>query len=133
MTCDNSHTIFPLPAFIISIYFPIAMKELKRSEYNYIEAIVIGSRDQLCIHTELKNMPHADKSDKCKDLKKKNECEFYSNFMSDKKMSEVKKNIMDVEDLVRAGVKTKCCPYYFAKESAERASVIFMPYNVSGS
>lgn len=33
----------------------IAMKELKQTSYNHIKAALIGSRDQLCIHPDLKN------------------------------------------------------------------------------
>lgn len=107
------------------------MKEMKRSEYSHIKATVIGSRDQLCIHPELKHMPNAEKTLKCKDLRKLDECEYFKDLQEKMKMPEFQDKIMDVEDLLRAGKKCDCCPYYVAKENAERTPVIFMPYNVS--
>ena len=37
--------------------------------------------------------------------------------------------MLDIEDLVKAGNKNVCCPYYMTKELKQNADIIFMPYN----
>ena len=37
--------------------------------------------------------------------------------------------ILDIEDLVKAGQKTKCCPYFLSREMKQNADITFMPYN----
>lgn len=108
-----------------------AMKELKRSAYSQMRASVIGSRDQMCIHpkvTEEKN--HATKNQLCKKKIKAKSCSFYKNV--DKMKNSPAFNevpIMDVEELVVAGRKNTCCPYFMSKELQKKADIVFMPYN----
>lgn len=116
-------------------FIPTAMKELKRSAYKDVFAAVLGSRDQLCIHPDLKGLSNSDKTLKCKQLRKCENCKFHTNLTKRETIKdepEFIEDIMDIEDILRAGVKHKCCPYYLAKARAELAKVIFMPYNVSG-
>lgn len=40
-----------------------------------------------------------------------------------------RENILDIEDLVKAGNKNACCPYYLTRELKQSADIIFMPYN----
>lgn len=40
-----------------------------------------------------------------------------------------KQEILDIEDLIKAGQKMKCCPYFLTKELKQNADIIFMPYN----
>lgn len=40
-----------------------------------------------------------------------------------------KQEVLDIEDLVKAGQKLSCCPYFLSKELKQNADVIFMPYN----
>lgn len=110
------------------------MKELKRTEYNHFKATVIGSREQMCIQPNLKKLSNADKTLECKSLRKSKteSCAFHSNLNVMHSIPEFKKNVMDMEDLRKAGKKYTCCPYYAAKTLAEQAQVIFMPYNVGG-
>lgn len=46
--------------FFIPISIPIALEELKRSEYNYVGATVIDHKNQLCIQPEKKVMSSED-------------------------------------------------------------------------
>lgn len=111
----------------VSISALVAMKELKRSAYNDVTATVIGSRDQLCIHPDLKEMSNSEKVLECKHLRKRKKCEYYAN----PTMPKFEESVTDIEDLLRAGVQHECCPYYVAKARAKHVRVIFMPYNVS--
>lgn len=40
-----------------------------------------------------------------------------------------REEICDIEDLVKAGNKVKCCPYFLARELKQNADITFMPYN----
>lgn len=40
-----------------------------------------------------------------------------------------KQEVLDIEDLVKAGQKFKCCPYFLSRELKQNADIIFMPYN----
>lgn len=108
------------------------IKELKRTGYRF-KATIVGSRDQLCIHPQLKPLSNANKIFKCRDLRSKRCCELYNVPKTQQLASELQDEIMDIEDLVRAGIKYKCCPYYMAKERTKDAEIVFMPYNVSGN
>lgn len=37
--------------------------------------------------------------------------------------------VTDIEDLVKMGQRTQCCPYYLAREAMTDADIVFMPYN----
>lgn len=111
-------------------YAPIAMQELKRTEYNHMKAAVIGSRDQLCIHPDLAKESNANKIQLCKIKVTNRSCHFHNRLDSQKDNPEFRdKRVVDIEELVRIGKKLKCCPYYASKELLDDAEIIFMPYN----
>lgn len=57
-------------------------------------------------------------------------CSFYHKVESSKDKPEFREaTVLDIEDLVAAGQKHKCCPYFMSKEMVENADIIFMPYN----
>ncbi|XP_053694126.1 regulator of telomere elongation helicase 1 homolog [Sabethes cyaneus] len=108
-----------------------AMQEMKNSSYNFLRAIILGSRDQLCIHPEVsKEEGNAVKTNLCKAKIQSRTCSFYSRVESCKERPEiVKSTILDIEDLVTTGTKVKACPFYLSKELVENADILFMPYN----
>ncbi|XP_045785549.1 regulator of telomere elongation helicase 1 homolog [Maniola jurtina] len=108
-----------------------AMQELKRSSYRHVKASVLGSRDQMCIHPEVsKETNNMNKVHMCQLKVKSRTCHFYNNVESKKDDRSVKGDeILDIEDLVNAGKKLKCCPYYLSKELKQEADIVFMPYN----
>lgn len=108
-----------------------AMQELKRTSYSFMRAVVLGSRDQLCIHPDVMNeQGNANKIQLCKLRVQTRTCSFHSRVESRKDDPEFRNPpIMDIEDLVKVGQKLKMCPYYGSKELVEDADIIFMPYN----
>jgi len=109
-----------------------ALNELRRTSYaKTFKSTVIGSRDQLCIHSEVvKESNNMNKIHMCQKFVAARSCVFYN------RVEEMKNNptfnetgIMDIEDLVRKGTANKCCPYYMAKELKNDADIVFMPYN----
>lgn len=57
-------------------------------------------------------------------------CYFYNNVEAKKEDKAFKdEGILDIEDLVSAGRKLRCCPYFLSRELKQHADIIFMPYN----
>lgn len=108
-----------------------AMQELKRTSYSFMRAVVLGSRDQLCIHPEvMREQGNSNKVQLCKLRIQTRTCSFYNRVESKKDSPELKEqSVMDIEDLVKVGQKLKVCPYYASKELTSDADITFMPYN----
>lgn len=108
-----------------------AMQELKRTSYSFMRAVVLGSRDQLCIHPDvMREVGNANKVQMCKLRVTTRTCSFHSRVESRKEDPDFRgPSIMDIEDLVKVGQKLKMCPYYASKELVEDADIVFMPYN----
>ncbi|CAF2084336.1 unnamed protein product [Rotaria magnacalcarata] len=105
------------------------VKEFKSTDYNRMKITVLGSRDQLCIHPEVKSLENsADKISVCREKVRHKTCLFHRNFEMSKP-DITKLPPMDIEDLVKVGTQKKFCPYFAARELKEKADIIFMPYN----
>lgn len=109
-----------------------AMKELKTTEYRYLKAVALGSRDQLCINEDVLKEANtsSEKQHLCRSKVKAKQCNLFGRADKTIERPEVtEKPVMDIEDLVKVGAKCHCCPYYLAKTLSENADVVFMPYN----
>ncbi|XP_059614079.1 regulator of telomere elongation helicase 1 homolog [Phlebotomus argentipes] len=107
-----------------------AMQEMKRSGYAHLRAVVLGSRNQMCIHPEVSKETNSSvQINLCKHTVKKKECSFHSNVENMKCSEELSSGVVDIEDLVTKGRSSKFCPYYMSKELYKEANIIFMPYN----
>ncbi|KAH8387488.1 hypothetical protein KR093_007325 [Drosophila rubida] len=108
-----------------------AMRELKRSAYGNMRAVVLGSRDQLCIHTDvMREQGNSNKVNMCKLKVHSKTCSFQLRVESKKDHPEFHgPPIMDIEDLVKVGQRLRMCPYYASKELVKDADITFMPYN----
>jgi regulator of telomere elongation helicase 1 len=110
-----------------------AMKEMKRiCEYFNINAVAIGSRDQLCINAEVlkEGKTNSERNNLCQLKVKKRQCKYRENV--DKTASKphvLNAPIKDIEDLVSIGKSCNACPYYLSRDIASKADVVFMPYN----
>ncbi|XP_034118849.1 regulator of telomere elongation helicase 1 homolog [Drosophila albomicans] len=108
-----------------------AMRELKRSAYANMRSVVLGSRDQLCIHTDvMREQGNSNKVNMCKLKVHSKTCSFQLRVESKKDHPDFRgPTIMDIEDLVKVGQRLKMCPYYASKELVKDADITFMPYN----
>lgn len=109
-----------------------AMKELKVTEYNHLNGVALGSRDQLCINEEvLKDATTAgEKVLLCRAKVKSKQCSYHTNVEKALQSPEVtNQTIMDIEDLVATGKSCKACPYYMSKQISGNADIVFLPYN----
>ncbi|XP_033737799.1 regulator of telomere elongation helicase 1-like [Pecten maximus] len=110
-----------------------AVNELKRTAYNSMKVSVIGSREQLCIHEQVKKeLSNTNKVHMCRAKVNARTCFYYNKFDDIKRNSDARQlvgTVVDIEDMVGYGEKNKVCPYYLAKELKNDAEIIFMPYN----
>lgn len=108
-----------------------AMRELKRTAYANMRAVVLGSRDQMCIHPDvMREQGNSNKVNMCKLKVHARTCSFQLRVESKKDHPDFRgPSIMDIEDLVKVGQKLKMCPYYASKELVNSADITFMPYN----
>ncbi|XP_076231617.1 regulator of telomere elongation helicase 1 [Calliopsis andreniformis] len=107
-----------------------AMQELKRTSYKHVSTAVLGSRDQLCIHPEVsKETNSSNKIYMCHSKVKSRTCFYYNNVEIRKEDPFFKQEVLDIEDLVKAGQKFKCCPYFLSRELKQNADIVFLPYN----
>jgi regulator of telomere elongation helicase 1 len=88
---------------------------------------VLGSRDQLCINTKVKEASSGVKTAMCKALVKKQSCIPYKEH--EKYQNELKGQIMDIEDLVMFGESKQACPFYLCQKVQPEADIVFLPYN----
>lgn len=66
----------------------------------------------------------------CKTLTSSRSCPYYNNI--DTKIQNPlfqEDRLVDIEDLVKKGKQTQCCPYYASRELQNDANILFTPYN----
>ncbi len=104
------------------------IKGLKSTVYTPNMAI-LGSREQMCIHSTV--MLSETKNEDCSKLiggSDSSGCSFFqgANILANHPSMRV---VWDIEDIVTKGRQFRACPYFTAKDIAERADVVFCPYN----
>jgi Fanconi anemia group J protein len=104
------------------------IKGLKSTVYTPNMAI-LGSREQMCIHPTV--MLSETKNEDCSKLiggSDNSGCSFFqaANILANHPSMRV---VWDIEDIVTKGRQFRACPYFTAKDIAERADVVFCPYN----
>ncbi|XP_047626579.1 regulator of telomere elongation helicase 1 isoform X3 [Phacochoerus africanus] len=105
------------------------ISELRNTSYRP-RVCVLGSREQLCIHPEVKKQESNHMQvHLCRKKVASRSCHFYNNVEEKSLEQELATPILDIEDLVRSGNKHRLCPYYLARNLKQQADIIFMPYN----
>nr|XP_031543813.1 regulator of telomere elongation helicase 1 [Vicugna pacos] len=105
------------------------ISELRSTSYRP-RVCVLGSREQLCIHPEVKRQESNHMQvHLCRRKVSSRSCHFYNNVEEKSLEQELATPILDIEDLVKSGQRHKLCPYYLSRSLAQQADIIFMPYN----
>ncbi|KFQ39065.1 Regulator of telomere elongation helicase 1, partial [Mesitornis unicolor] len=105
------------------------INELKSTVYRP-KICVLGSREQLCIHPEVKRQESNHMQIyMCRMKVMARACHFYNNVEEKSTEKALIESIMDIEDLVKNGNKHRACPYYLSRSLKQQADIIFMPYN----
>ncbi|XP_062156859.1 regulator of telomere elongation helicase 1 homolog isoform X3 [Alnus glutinosa] len=108
------------------------IQELKRTCYRP-KMVVLGSREQLCIHDEVSLLRGKAQTNACHLLcrkRGKRNCVHHSrvaDYM--KKNPHLGDEPIDIEDLVNVGRRFGPCPYYVSRELHKTADILFAPYN----
>ncbi|XP_054836585.1 regulator of telomere elongation helicase 1 [Eublepharis macularius] len=105
------------------------INELKNTVYRP-KVCVLGSREQLCIHPEVKRQEsNYSQIHLCRMKVTTRSCYFYNNVEEKSTDKDLLGSILDIEDLVKNGNKHRVCPYYLSRNLKQQADIIFMPYN----
>ncbi|XP_047959212.1 regulator of telomere elongation helicase 1 homolog [Salvia hispanica] len=108
------------------------VKELKRSNYRP-KMVVLGSREQLCIHDQVSLLRGKAQTNACRALCKKLTKRFCPHFSGAaefvKKNPGIGEDPIDIEDLVNIGKSSGSCPYYLSREIHKDVDILFAPYN----
>ncbi|KAG6430041.1 hypothetical protein SASPL_108100 [Salvia splendens] len=108
------------------------VKELKRSNYRP-KMVVLGSREQLCIHDQVSLLRGKAQTNACRALCKKLTKRFCPHFSGAaefvKKNPGIGEDPIDIEDLVNIGRSSGSCPYYLSREIHKDVDILFAPYN----
>nr|XP_007150664.1 hypothetical protein PHAVU_005G171300g [Phaseolus vulgaris]ESW22658.1 hypothetical protein PHAVU_005G171300g [Phaseolus vulgaris] len=108
------------------------IQELKRTSYRP-KMGVLGSREQLCIHDEVKLLRGKTQTNACRFLcrrRGKRQCSHFHQVAEYLKgNSHLGEEPVDIEDLVDIGRKFGPCPYYLSKELHKFVDILFAPYN----
>jgi regulator of telomere elongation helicase 1 len=103
-----------------------AIKELKKTVFQP-EMITLGSRDFLCVNSDLKYLSGGLKKTRCKMLMTVGGCKFNENFK--KGGFHIPKKVIDIEEFNNIMREQKVCGFHVSKRKADSADIIFMPYN----
>ncbi|KAA3478611.1 Regulator of telomere elongation helicase 1 [Gossypium australe] len=108
------------------------VQELRRSNYRP-KMVVLGSREQLCIHEEVSLLRGKAQTNACRFLcrkRQKHSCTHFSRVADYMKSNpHIGDEPVDIEDLVNIGRKYGPCPYYVARELHKAVDILFAPYN----
>ncbi|CAK9111743.1 Regulator of telomere elongation helicase 1 homolog, partial [Durusdinium trenchii] len=132
------------------------VNELKQTSYRPHLAL-LSSRENLCVHPEVRKDKGINIRNACRNLVKQKECRFYENlrrvwenmslgggmqlreesegFLQDGKAGDAtelrRRMIMDVEELATMAARNSFCPYHLSrdKQYQNQVDLVLMPYN----
>ncbi|XP_054783819.1 regulator of telomere elongation helicase 1 homolog isoform X2 [Prosopis cineraria] len=111
------------------------IQELKRTSYRP-KMVVLGSREQLCIHDQVSLLRGRTQTNACHLLCRrrgkngKHRCNHNDLVLEySKRNPHLGEEPIDIEDLVNIGKRFGPCPYYLSKELHKAADIVFAPYN----
>jgi chromosome transmission fidelity protein 1 len=105
------------------------VKEVNKTVYKNIKAVVIGSRKSTCINQDVLKLKSLTRiNDACLDLqKKKVKCKYYSEFAANKNsfVQMAHDSVKDIEELAELGREVNQCSYYGSREAIKSSQVCF--------
>ncbi|GJQ10909.1 hypothetical protein GpartN1_g2700.t1 [Galdieria partita] len=129
---DRDNVIHPIPRVVYTSrthsQLAQAIRQLRKTVYKP-RVVVLGSREQLCIHPKVSQLRGSEQNRLCRSLCESKGCKFRNNLKSFHGYEKIEKEIFDLEDCVNWGRKEEICPYYLAKEMERNSELLFLPYN----
>ena len=113
-----------------------AMKELRRTPYRPVVA-VLGSREAgLCVNSRVLESADNDGQIRqaCRQARQQKSCQFHTGLLSSElpqlAYAKLRANeAWDIEDAAAFSLATSSCPYYLAHSLARHAELVFCPYS----
>lgn len=105
------------------------VSELKCTAYKNIKMTVLGSRDQLCIHPQLKKLKGASLNHACSRKSSSRSCSYKTNLDKYERGENGVPLVLDIEEMIRYGKDDSVCPYFGARKAADNAQLVLLPYN----
>ena len=119
------------------------VSELKRTAYTP-RVTLLGSRQQLCVHEDVKGLTGLQQNHACHALVNRHECVYYETLAVEMQRNTLfsasptggahsaalsAAACMDIEDLVQYGTDHKLCPYFLTREALPHSELVLLPYN----
>ncbi|XP_027167698.1 regulator of telomere elongation helicase 1 homolog isoform X1 [Coffea eugenioides] len=108
------------------------IQELKSTNYRP-KMVVLGSREQLCIHEKVRSLHGKAQTNACHALCKKRKKHYCAHFSRVSEFLRSNPGLgdepVDIEDLVNIGRSCGPCPYYLSRELHKVVDILFTPYN----
>jgi len=108
-----------------------AMKELRRTPYRPVVA-VLGSREAgLCVNPQVLQSADNDGQIRqaCRQARQQKSCQFHTGLMSSDlpqlATAKLRTELWDIEDAAHFAVASNSCPYYLAHSLARHAELVF--------
>ncbi|CAD5211760.1 unnamed protein product [Bursaphelenchus okinawaensis] len=112
------------------------VRELNKTIYKATTRVAfLAGREQLCLNEKVQKQPNSSlKSQMCRQLVRSRKCHYHNEAdkmagMMDKFMADGNGDILDIEDLMKAGQTHRSCPFYMTRELQKSADLLLMPYN----
>ncbi|KAJ3052794.1 Fanconi anemia group J protein [Rhizophlyctis rosea] len=102
------------------------VRELRHNTVYRPRMSVLASRAHYCVNPEI--LHSKNRNDECDNLVRHNNCT-YNNGVAHLKSRPEFKGTWDIEDILKVGKRIRGCPYYAARQLADSADIIFLPYN----
>lgn len=96
---------------------------------------ILGSRNQYCVNGKITRARRfasaAARNEECRRLLSANGpgCIYNKPNVAMRLRAALHETVWDIEDLVQAGKRVRCCPYFGSREMSETADLVFTPYN----
>ncbi|KAM7483732.1 hypothetical protein LguiB_008315 [Lonicera macranthoides] len=108
------------------------IQELKRTNYRP-RMVVLGSREQLCIHKDVSLLRGRAQTNACHSLCRKRKKRYCAHYPRVAEFMRTNPGLgdepIDIEDLVNIGKSCGPCPYYVSRELHKVVDILFAPYN----
>lgn len=103
------------------------IKELKRTSYKPA-SVVLGSREQLCVHSSVSRKTGAQQNACCKRAIDEKRCPFYTGLKRGSG-TKVDTSCRDIEEVVTVCKSAGICPFFKTREDAKSAELMLIPYD----
>ena len=113
------------------------IREFKKTPYvGDMQMAVLGSREHLCVHAGVSAMPSSVQGQQCAVARQDHRCRFFKGLQPFRQRQDVQVatnevpnvNLFDIEELHLVGSREGFCPYFYERQMAESADIIFLPY-----